>query len=903
MVNTTKDEIKIFCRKQTHSIDFRELNEHSAKKISDTLHISRSLASQYLNILVREGNLVKVRTRPVIFLDKETLEKKYQIIVQENVFDYREDFEDIIHDRLRSTEDFSDLIGFQESLQKPIAQLKSALHYQENGLPIHIYGERGVGKTKLCIELFRYGRNESLITQNQFYKLSFTSNSKITWETFVGSTSKIGLFSELAGGVLLLQHGQFASKEIQRQLAKVIETKSYYDYYYKREVNLDLRIILSTEEDYQLYLEKELLQLFPVNCYIPDFSSRFADEKEELIISVFKEMLEDSQRKILLSSTVLSILMDADYEYNIDSLRSLVQDITTTALSETYDEILKIKVYHLPDSIQIEQLEYIHTDDAVSYVDVSTYKKKDQSEIFLSYYQQVLKRFDKTKNFTTSDISQTISEFSKMADSITNLDYQSYFQYRSRTIAEQIRIVALKSLSGYKIMVPSQCWTVVSENIFLTSMANNKLKNWIVENENRIIRVKDSLERMSPTNKLIVEKVKFGIENGLEYDVDIMSKIILLLYFIYFNNDENPRNYLSIIIAHGDSTASSMANTANALLNTYIFDSFDMPLETSTSDIVERLREFINRYAVKEDILLLVDMGSLERLDTQLSVIDDKNIGIINNVSTRMALQIGQMMMENKDMEYILKQGVNDSLSSYTLVKNKQKKDAILFISENGIKIATRIKDLFVDNLPKTVDMEYLCIEHSNITDSEYMDELHEEYNILFVTGTCSSSSCPTNFVSIEEVIVDIDMIKGYLSKYLSIDDVDKFSQNLIHSFSLENVVDSLSILDAKKLLGFVEEAVTQIQIDLDHKFFGSTIIGLYIHICCMVERLVTKEPIQNRDGLENFEQEEAEFIKIVRHAFERTCNNYGIEILISEISYLYDYIHEDRQKVGLRGN
>lgn len=111
-----------------------------------------------------------------------------------------------------------------------------------------------------------------------------------------------------------------------------------------------------------------------------------------------------------------------------------------------------------------------------------------------------------------------------------------------------------------------------------------------------------------------------------------MEKIILMIHLGFYHEHAHQNKYLSIIIAHGYSTASSMAEAINSLLGSYLFEAFDMPLDTSMPDIADRLKRYIDRYTIKNDILLLVDMGSLEHIDEQLTMIDNKNIGIINNV-------------------------------------------------------------------------------------------------------------------------------------------------------------------------------------------------------------------------------------------------------------------------------
>ncbi len=79
---------------------------------------------------------------------------------------------------------------------------------------------------------------------------------------------------------------------------------------------------------------------------------------------------------------------------------------------------------------------------------------------------------------------------------------------------------------------------------------------------------------------------------------------------------------------------------------------------------------------------------------------------------------------------------------------------------------------------------------------------------------------------------------------------------------------------------------------------------GLYIHISCLIERLVTKEAL-NYGDVTKFALEHTDFIAHVKTSFENIFRNYGIDLPLSEMSYLYDYIsidstnHITRQKRG----
>ena len=66
------------------------------------------------------------------------------------------------------------------------------------------------------------------------------------------------------------------------------------------------------------------------------------------------------------------------------------------------------------------------------------------------------------------------------------------------------------------------------------------------------------------------------------------------------------------------------------------------------------------------------------------------------------------------------------------------------------------------------------------------------------------------------------------------------------------------------------------------------------MHICFLIERLVTKTAMEKYKDLESFEAEQKEFIDIVTESFHTLLSHYNVELPISEIAYLYEYIKND---------
>ena len=178
------------------------------------------------------------------------------------------------------------------------------------------------------------------------------------------------------------------------------------------------------------------------------------------------------------------------------------------------------------------------------------------------------------------------------------------------------------------------------------------------------------------------------------------------------------------------------------------------------------------------------------------------------------------------------------------------------------------------------------------------IEKIRKDYNILFVLGASSVEDEPS-YISIESLVKEeeLDKITVLLDSYLSREEILLFRENLIYNFSLQSIIDNLSVLDAKKVLFYTKNAVNLLQKELHYNFSSNTLPGIYIHICFMVERLVTKEPISSNSDDEEFELIHKDFINVAKKCFRSLCSHYGINLTTEEIQYLYEYIEDDRRK------
>lgn len=94
------------------------------------------------------------------------------------------------------------------------------------------------------------------------------------------------------------------------------------------------------------------------------------------------------------------------------------------------------------------------------------------------------------------------------------------------------------------------------------------------------------------------------------------------------------------------------------LLGKRIFDALDMPLDTEVDEIEKKLNEFIRFHSYLRSMILLVDMGSLEGIAEHLDC--PMEVGVINNISTGLALDIGMRLSRCEPLEMIFEISVRE---------------------------------------------------------------------------------------------------------------------------------------------------------------------------------------------------------------------------------------------------
>ena len=158
-----KERIIEMIKQATKSLDWNKMDEVTALSISTPLGLSRNVVSQYLNELVKDGVLIKIKSRPVYFLHQAQMEEDWGVQLPNRSFksvaDIRNSLQSSTDVSTVSTKEigFDDLIGANGSLSYCLEQCKSAVVYPGGGLPLLLYGPTGTGKSMFARMMYQYG--------------------------------------------------------------------------------------------------------------------------------------------------------------------------------------------------------------------------------------------------------------------------------------------------------------------------------------------------------------------------------------------------------------------------------------------------------------------------------------------------------------------------------------------------------------------------------------------------------------------------------------------------------------------------------------------------------------------------------------------------------------------------
>lgn len=885
---------------------------NNASQLGTQLGLSRNWISQYLNEYYNDGTFIKINTRPVVFLDREALEEKYSIRVDKNLLTSFDELRTIIQGQ--NISDFEKLIGQKGSLRDVVDKCKASISYPPHGLPTLLYGPTGTGKSSIAAMMYEYGINHKILKDNAAFLhvncSEYANNPELITANLFGykkgaftgaECDNVGMIKAAEGGVLFLDEVHCLRPECQEKLFLFMDNGNYRmlgdnEHQYHSTVLL----VFATTEDPETVLLKTLLRRIPVRIEIPSLEDRGIKEKTSILVEALDIEAKKMRRNITISNTAFNALLNARYTGNVGELFNVVQATCMNSLFHNKKEgVLEIHTLNLPGKI----ISNHHIDRNSILFDRHQMLSLDQLK------QHASDSLPQTTLFATllghlRDLQNNRILMPKFIEKCT-VDVEHYFNsvlFDNRNIKDPTNTYIMKSLKAIVEMISEKYgYSFQTNEIYSMSLMIRDCMQSYREMEEYFDTFSEEcdnftgiIEKKFMREYAIVSEISEVLKLHLDIELRpfIAAIFTLIMHMYHRSKDINKR--IGIILAHGYATASSIANAVNQMLDQYVYDAIDMPLDTTTETIVKKLNDFLRKRGEYRDLVLLVDMGSLKEIHRGVSDISRANVAIASDVSTRMALQIGDALRKDVPLKKIFEAYRETCDMHVEILESKVREKAILCSCATGIGTAEKLKTILEDSLPKNLPVRVLTYDYSTLLENRMEDDFFDRYEVVCIVGTLNPNIDNIKFIPVEELIMNnsFDVLTIHFKDLLNEEAMEQFRRNILKNFSLSNIIGNLTILNPDKLLRHVADAIDRLQKGMNRMFSYNMCFGLYVHVCCLIERLVTREGAE--DYVKSYAEcsrEMQEFILCIKAAFEKVEKYYSVSIPIEEIEYICIYI------------
>ena len=851
----------------------------TAQSIAEIFGIKRNVASHYLNLLEKEGKLQKGTNRPVHFSIPTDTEKK------------AEECNNMIDERPAAQKEvsvFSKFIGYNGSMEQVIEKCKAAVNYPVNGLTMIICGASGVGKSYLASLIHQYAVESGAVEKNAPFVVlncaDYANNSELLSSVLFGhvkgaftgaNEEKQGLLAEADGGYLFLDEVHNLSAENQEKLFLFIDSQKYRmlgDS--KNWQTAKVRLLFATTEDIHSTLLATFRRRIPFEIRIPDFLERSYGERFLLVSSFFQNEAEILKKNICVDSEYFRRMLNLHEEGNIGAVKSKIKVLCAQAYSQQREEELRITTpgkessdsfhfyWNRPEKKKWMSSYQIFSNITGCFVSGMNYSKIEEVlDLFLQTITRRLEENKKENNFCEIPPFRHYEE--KCRNSINKI-LKSY----------GYRLNELEIDEFYKMVIA----VLFDETFFgaafkISGYEKKKYRKYEV----MISRILDAV--LEDYNDNVREFLQTILTVWLSDKVKVKSKINAL------------------ILMHGEHNASSMASLANEMIGDYVYEAFDMPIQVHTEELIVKVNDYVRDIETNEGLVLLVDMGSLERMYDKISRNVDGDLVIVNNVSTAFALELGFSLFDKADIYRITQMDMSQFNMKMQYYKGLSQKPNIIVSCISGEGIAVEIKEI-LSRYVNTDEIDILTMDYSELKKQLNRGSAEDFHNTIVVFTTTPLSSTVVPVMNVE------DLVNGFTNPsfpefMLNKENVREFTNDIIKLFTLKGVASRLRFLNPEVVMQEVDQVIRGYENYYHVQLPNFLRINLFLHTSIMIERVLVKEESGKIDSIdtEGINEESRKFIEVSKDIFKSIMMKYKIEISDAEYLLLYQILQSVIQK------
>ncbi|MGH4051418.1 MAG: sigma-54-dependent transcriptional regulator [Clostridium sp.] len=843
------ETLKDLCVKQLKQGD--KVIGYSTDEIASLLNMERTNVAREFGKLIKEGLIYKSKGRPVLYYLKNI---NSDLIVTKD--------EDEIQNKMFSV--FDTMIGNDLSLKNVISIAKAAIVYPPRGLHTLIIGETGVGKSFFAKCMFKYALEiKTIKDKNRFAVFNcadYVNNSQLLIAHIFGVKkgaytgaidNQEGIIEKARDGIIFLDEVHRLPPQGQEMLFTLIDEGKYTPLGSTQEININIMIICATTENIKSSLLKTFTRRIPVTISLPNLRERTVEERIRLIESFYKDESKRVLKKIEIEEDALTALLNYDCTSNIGELKSNIQISCAKAFLRSMfsDSLVKVKLEDFSDEVRTGLLmakkikprnfnlitnSYLNSNNKDEQNNEDKENNEDKYRLSENIYEFIEMR---TKNLQAKGLDRSAienklsSEVEKFINSyLTNINNT----HKEDDIKRIINNELYDFLNKFMYLAEYKLKRKITKNIFLGLLVH--IDTFLGRiNENRTIENPkiDEIRKKYSEEFKIAMKLAEMIEQKYKIDVPI-DEIGFITMFFAADVEKGEGRVLIIVAMHGNSTATSMVEVSNQLLDTNFAIPFDMPLSMKPETALHEIEELIIENHEGVGVILLVDMGSLKFFDKIIANNTGIEVKAVDMTTTAMVIEATRKAIMNQEIDEIVKSIDLESrfLGNFLGESVKLKKDVIITACSTGQGTAQKLKDIIYSKF----DKDKHEVINLSIKDKEEfirtVENIKKESNIVAIISAFNLKIKGIKYICLSDFFKDFmgEDFEEYISDEKSIEDIKTV------------YTDYLEIEDGDYIVNSFIEIVSTMKYTFDIYMDSEKLNGVLMHFGCLVQRLINKE-------------------------------------------------------------
>ena len=865
----------------------------SASELAKLLGLARANVSSDLNQLWKDGKVVKTEGRPTLFQAKPAEDAFFR--------------EETTLDRLAK---------INKSLRTQIEQAKAAVLYPPRGMHCLILGETGVGKSVFASWIHQFalevGRMEREAPFVVFNCADYANNPQLLISQLFGvkkgaytgaEHDRKGLVEKADGGILFLDEVHRLPAEGQEIFFTFMD-KGTFRRVGETEIERTARVqmISATTENPESSLLKTFIRRIPMIIKLPSLVERGMEERYMLVMNFFRQEAFRLGREIEISASAIHAFLSYHCPNNIGQLKTDIQLTCASAYADFISarkEELQITVQDLPHHVKQGLLFAKELRPALEELFGSERKRfvvQPQEESIV-----VEQRREAVAESVYEKIEQKIYELRNQGVSEEELEFdiENYFtpfikgvqqRFNKEDMARIIDPVIIRLVEEIVRFAEAKLGKILSQKVIFGLALHIQTAKERLDQGKQIVNPYVNSVRMKYKSEFAValECVRM-IEEALLLDLPIGEAGYLTMFFVLDDESmQTERETIGVlVITHGNGGATAMADVTNRLLVTQYARAIDLPLEADSDAILEQAIKVAKEISGSAGLLLLVDMGSLlgfgEILEQELGV----PVRVIPMVSTPHVIEATRKAMLGHSLDDVYRDVASISLAHRELPKREVSEAAarpalaIVAACLTGEGSALFLKKLLESRLRYDPGLlEFVPLQLADKAEArKQLKRIKESHKVLCV---------------VSNYVLDKDLRCYGMDDVLTGEALHDIQQMIDQEETLlkmeENLQQHLQQVEAKAVLRDVRTCVGRMEERLDQRLDFDTRIGIYLHLCCLVDRLKTDaHPVSYADK-ERFLAKHRTVYRLIKHELQPILDKYEIPISDDDICFVMNF-------------